>query len=67
MEDAVRSFLHSIKLSPDNPEFRQRISELYAQNGMWADSIPHLRHLVNLVPGRPDFESLLRQAESYAK
>ncbi|MGA1116338.1 MAG: tetratricopeptide repeat protein, partial [Opitutales bacterium] len=65
--DAARSFLHSIKLSPDNPEFRQRISELYAQNGMWVESVPHLRHLVNLVPDRPDFKAFLRQAESFIK
>ena len=67
VEDAVRSFEQCIRMQPDNPEFRQRVSELLAQNDRWSEALPHLRHLNALLPGRPDLQSFLKQAEQYTK
>ena len=63
LDDALRSFDQSIRLQPDNPEFRQRISELYAQQGRWAEALPHLKRLNELVPGNPQINAFLDEAQ----
>ena len=66
LDDALRSFDQSIRLQPDNPEFRQRISELYAQQGRWAEALPHLKRLNELVPGNPQINAFLDEAQQRA-
>ncbi len=63
-EDARRAFEGSIRVAPDNPEFRMRISELLAQTGNWGDALPHLRHLSGLLPEDESVREFLRRAES---
>ena len=63
-EEAAEAILAASRLEPENPEFPQALSRLYAQGEKWKEALPHARRVVELLPGNPQAKGFLQSIQS---
>jgi tetratricopeptide (TPR) repeat protein len=61
VEGALRDYLRSLELEPDQDTIRLRVAEIYLERTRLAEALPHLEFLRKQFPRRPDVLGRLGQ------